>query len=99
MKKWKIDIYIIDKIIEVYRIVYEGKFIISAKEKHYVMFKIQDDYGSVILYDAKNFEIISDKNTNYIEKKISEDKYRFTHKFIRYDGFWSILNMLWKLKE
>ena len=71
--------------------VYEGEFITINKEKHYVMFKIQDNYGSIIPYDAGCFEITSDKNTNYVEKKIAEDKYKFTHKFISYDGFWSML--------
>jgi hypothetical protein len=70
--------------------VYEGEFIVRFNEKHYIVFKIQDDYGSVIPYDAKYFDIISDENTNYIEKKISEDKYKFTHKFICYDKFWSM---------
>ncbi|MCT1398466.1 hypothetical protein M4D81_05540 [Paenibacillus sp. p3-SID867] len=71
--------------------VYEGEFIADAYERLYIMFKIQDDYGSVIPYDAKYFEISSDKNPNYLEKEISENKYRFTHKFISYDKFWSML--------
>ena len=49
--------------------VYEGEFIADAYERLYIMFKIQDDYGSVIPYDAKYFEISSDKNPNYLEKK------------------------------
>lgn len=71
--------------------VYEGEFIVNAYEKRYLMFKIQDDYGSVIPYDAKYFEISSDHNPNYLEKEISENKCRFTHKFISYDKFWSML--------
>lgn len=71
--------------------VYEGEFIADKCERQYVMFKIQDDYGSVIPYDAKYFEISSNKNPNYLEKKLSESKYRFTHKFISYDKFWSML--------
>ncbi|MCR3759660.1 hypothetical protein KYB31_11785 [Clostridium felsineum] len=71
--------------------VYEGEVTISVGEKQYYMFKIEDDYGSVIPYEAKYFEIISNKNTNYIEKNISENTYKFTHKFISYDKFWSML--------
>ncbi|PJI09251.1 MULTISPECIES: hypothetical protein [Clostridium] len=71
--------------------VYEGEFITISKEKHYVMLKIEDDYGSVIPYDAGYFKIISDKNTNYVETKIAENKYKFTHKFISYDFFGSML--------
>ncbi|TVX94884.1 hypothetical protein [Cohnella terricola] len=70
--------------------VYEGEYIADAYERQYVMFKIQNDYGSVIPYDAQYFEISSDKNPNYLEKEVSENKYRFTHKFISYDKFWSM---------
>ncbi|MEC1262254.1 hypothetical protein P9D34_17890 [Bacillus swezeyi] len=71
--------------------VYEGEFKNKFKEKKYISFRIQDDYGSVIPYEAKYFEIISNKNTNYVEKKIAEDTHKFIHKFISYDGFWSML--------
>lgn len=71
--------------------VYEGEYVLVSNKKYNINFKIQDDYGSIIPYDAECFEVISDKNSNYVEKKITENKFKFTHKFISYDGFWSML--------
>lgn len=87
--------------------VYEGEFLLVDNKKYYSMFRIEDDYASVIPYDAECFEIISDKNTNYVERKIAEGKYKFTHKYISYDFFWSMfydeagtsLDDFWKAKK
>lgn len=87
--------------------VFECEFIKNDEEINYNSFRIQDNYGSVIPYEAKYFKIISSNNSNYVEKKIAEDKYKLTHKFISYNGFWAMfyeedgtsLDDFWRAKK
>lgn len=71
--------------------VYEAEYIDEDGKKEYTVFKIEDDYGSVISYGANNFEIISECNNNYVKKQIESNKVILTHSFIAEKYFWSRL--------
>lgn len=71
-------------------IVYEGQFNLNGKMKEYIMFKIENDCGSVIPYDSKHFTIISHNNNCYINDNAREDSYKFNHRAIAYKEFWSM---------
>ncbi len=70
---------------------YEAEYIDENGTKEYIIFKIEDDYGSVIPYEANNFEIISDCNNNYVKKQINDNKVVLTHSLITDRYFWSRL--------
>ena len=72
-------------------IVYAGEFTVEDGFKEYSVFKIEDDYGSVIPYESKYFSIIINNNTNYIKEEVGENKYEFNYKIIAYKEFWSML--------
>lgn len=72
-------------------IVYAGEFTVENGFKEYNVFKIEDDYGSVIPYESKYFSIISNNNANYIKEEVGENKYEFNYKVIAYKEFWSML--------
>lgn len=71
--------------------VYEAEYLIKDGIKEYIIFKIEDDYGSVIPYEANNFEIISDLNNNYTKEVIGDNKVALTHSFISTKYFWAKL--------
>ncbi|MEM5011300.1 hypothetical protein WKH57_11315 [Niallia taxi] len=71
--------------------VYEGEFIQTSGGKKFTLLKIEDDYGSIIPYEAQFFSVVSNNIENYVISKIEEEKYKLTHKYISYKGFWSML--------
>ena len=71
--------------------VFEGEFIQTNGEKKFTHLKIEDDYGSIIPYEAQFFNVVSNNIENYVIRKIEEEKYKLTHKYISYKGFWSML--------
>ncbi|SHJ97401.1 hypothetical protein SAMN05444401_0257 [Clostridium amylolyticum] len=71
--------------------VYEAEYLIKDGIKEYITFKIEDDYGSVIPYEANNFEIISDLNNNYTKEVIGDNEVALTHSFISTKYFWAKL--------
>ncbi|MFP9128428.1 hypothetical protein [Niallia sp. BSM11] len=71
--------------------VYEGEFKQANEEKEFTLLKIEDDYGSIIPYEAQFFDVFSNNIENYAISKIEEEKYKLTHKYISYKGFWSML--------
>ncbi|MEI2463256.1 hypothetical protein V8V74_03285 [Niallia taxi] len=71
--------------------VFEGEFIQTNGEKKFTLLKIEDDYGSIIPYEAQFFSVVSSNTENYVIRKIEEEKYKLTHKYISYKGFWSML--------
>lgn len=71
--------------------VYEAEYVDKEATKEYIIFKIEDDYGSVIPYDANNFEVISECNNNYVRKQLDDSKVILTHSFITDKYFWSRL--------
>jgi len=71
--------------------VYEGEFKQANEEKEFTLLKIEDDYGSIIPYEALFFDVLSNNIKNYAISKIEEEKYKLTHKYISYKRFWSML--------
>ena len=71
--------------------VYEAEYLIKDGIKEYIIFKIEDDYGSVIPYEANNFEIILDLNNNYTKEVIGDNKVVLMHSFINVKYFWAKL--------
>lgn len=69
--------------------VYEAEYVDKEATKEYIIFKIEDDYGSVIPYDANNFEVILECNNNYVRKQLDDSKVILTHSFITDKYFWS----------
>lgn len=72
-------------------IVYGGEFSLNNNVREYSEFRIENDQGSIIPYDANQFIIIIDINNNYIINKIVDNRFKFNYKNIAYDKFWSML--------
>lgn len=72
-------------------IVYAGEFTLNEGSKEYILFKIENDHGSIIPYNSKYFTISSNDNNNYINEKVGENKYDFNYRSIAYWEFWSML--------
>lgn len=72
-------------------IVYGGEFTLNDGVKKFILFKIENDHGSVIPYNSEYFTISSDNNNDYINEKVGENKYEFNYRSIAYWGFWSML--------
>lgn len=72
-------------------VVFGGEFSENNCIKTYTSFKIEDDYGSIIPYEAKKFEVVNENIKNYIINKVSDNTFEFDYKYISYWDFWSML--------
>lgn len=72
-------------------IVYAGEIDLNNGIKEYILFKIENDYGSVIPYNSKYFTISSNNNNDYVNEEVGENNYEFNYRSIAYWEFWSML--------
>lgn len=72
-------------------IVYAGEFTLNNGIKEYTLFKIENDYNSIIPYNSKYFTINSNNNNDYVDEQLAENKYAFNYRSIAYWEFWSML--------
>lgn len=69
--------------------VYEAQSSIGDQSTQYNLYRIEDDYGSVIPYESSNFEILSEVNDNYNKKILDNNEVILIHSFIDIKYFWS----------
>ncbi|MEH6937907.1 hypothetical protein V7056_08600, partial [Bacillus sp. JJ664] len=64
-----------------YYLVFGGEYLLGDS-KEYIIFKIQNDYGSVIPYRADLFQVVTNNEMNYIHKNVDGKIYAFDHQNI-----------------
>ncbi|MDO5558753.1 MAG: hypothetical protein Q4F95_04055 [Oscillospiraceae bacterium] len=69
--------------------VYEAKCSTGDQPTQYNLYRIEDDYGSVIPYESRNFEILSEVNDNYNKKILDNNEVILIHSFIDIKYFWA----------
>lgn len=69
--------------------VYEAQSSIGDQPTQYNLYRIEDDYGSVIPYESSNFEILSEVNDNYNKKILDNNEVILIHSFIDIKYFWA----------